>query len=122
MPKSTWTCLPMAGCSPESAVCASTSPVLPPSSSTTTTTRKSTAPGSPNTLKAADPAGTAPQPRSNAGASRKSANGNPATNRGAGVTADQREGTTGAADNQQAPTADDLHGCWSPDSYRGGRA
>jgi len=84
MPKSVWTCLPMAGCSPESAVCACTSPVLPPSSSTTTTTRKSTAPGSPNALKAADPAGTAPQPRSNAGASRKSANGNPATNRGAG--------------------------------------
>jgi nitroimidazol reductase NimA-like FMN-containing flavoprotein (pyridoxamine 5'-phosphate oxidase superfamily) len=98
-------CLHMAGCSQESAVCGSTSRALPPSSSTTTTTRKSTAPGSPNALKAADPAGAARQPRSNAGASRKSANGNPATKLGAGVTADQRGGTTAVADNRQASAA-----------------
>jgi hypothetical protein len=55
---------------------------------------KSTAPRSPNALTAADPAGTAPQPHSNAGASRKPANGNPAANRGAAVTADQRGRTT----------------------------
>ena len=47
------------------------------------TTLKNTAPGSPDASKAAEPAGTTLQPRSNAGASRKSANGNPAANRGA---------------------------------------
>ena len=52
----------------ESAACACTSPASPPSSSTTTTTRNSTAPGSPDASKAADPGGTAPQPPSNAGA------------------------------------------------------
>jgi hypothetical protein len=50
---------------------------------------KNTAPRSPNAWKAAEPAGTTPQPRSNADASTKSANGDPATNRGAGITSRQ---------------------------------
>jgi hypothetical protein len=66
------------GCSQESAACACTSPASPPSSNTMTTTRKNTASRSPDASKTAEPAGTAPQPPSNAGASTKSANGNPA--------------------------------------------